>query len=104
MSLIAKTLKVSRSNLCERLNNKCVVRPKQYSKDQDGDILSTIKSLCHARASYGYRGITALINRQREQDGFASVNHKRIYRIMRNNRLLLQRYTGKSTKLMMAKS
>lgn len=98
MSMIAKTLKVSRSNLSERLRKKQSKRPQQYFKAEDADILSNIKDYCQARASYGYRRITRLINRQREREGFALINHKRVYRIMRDNRLLLQRYTGKVTK------
>lgn len=98
MSMIAKTLRISRSNLNERLSNKQSKRPQQYFKAEDADILSSIKGFCHVRASYGYRRITRLINRQREREGFALINHKRVYRIMRDNKLLLQRYTGKATK------
>lgn len=44
------------------------------------------------RATYGYRRVTALLNRQLED---APVNHKRVYRIMRKHNLLLQRHTGR---------
>ncbi|ABB74600.1 hypothetical protein Nmul_A1297 [Nitrosospira multiformis ATCC 25196] len=37
----------------------------------------------------------ALLNRKLEGMGKPAVNHKRVYRIMRQNGLLLARYTGK---------
>jgi putative transposase len=98
MSTIAKTLGVSRANLGERLRGTQAIRPNHYFKAKDNDLLSSIKALCTQRASYGYRRITALINRQLKEAGQGSVNHKRIYRIMRHNNLLLARYTGKSTR------
>jgi putative transposase len=47
------------------------------------------------RASYGYRRVTALLNRQLAVGGRPRVNHKRVYRIMRLNDLLLSRYHGR---------
>lgn len=94
MSIIAKTLSVSGSNLNERLKPCVMMKPKSYFKAEDITILACIKSLCEQRASYGYRRVTALLNRERRQMGLAPINHKRIYRIMRQNNLLLQRYTG----------
>jgi hypothetical protein len=41
-------------------------------------------------------GVSArLLNRERLQAGLPRLNHKRIYRLMAQNGLLLQRYTGK---------
>jgi transposase InsO family protein/transposase-like protein len=42
-----------------------------------------------------YRRVAALLNREH---GARKVNHKRVYRVMRAAGLLLQRYTGKSTR------
>jgi hypothetical protein len=36
-----------------------------------------------ARPTYGYRRITAILNRQLRSECLAPVNHKRVYRIMR---------------------
>jgi putative transposase len=47
------------------------------------------------RGSYGYRRVAALLNREH---GAPKVKQKRVYRIMRAAGLLLQRYTGKSTR------
>ena len=45
-----------------------------------------------ARPTYGYRRITAALNRQLRADGLAPVNHKRVYRIMQAHSLLLARH------------
>src|SRR5262249_34151029 len=47
------------------------------------------------RASYGYRRVTALLNRQLQAEGRPRANHKRTYPIMRVNQLLLPRYHGR---------
>ena len=53
-----------------------------------------IKALVSARPTYGYRRITAILNRQLRSEGLAPVNHKRVYRIMQaHNLLLARRYT-----------
>jgi len=51
------------------------------------------------RATYGYRRICALLNRKLNEMGRPAVNHKRVYRIMRQNGLLLTRHTGKQRML-----
>ncbi len=50
-----------------------------------------IMALVAARPTYGYRRISAILNRQLRSDGCAPVNHKRIYRIMKAHNLLLAR-------------
>jgi putative transposase len=41
--------------------------------------------------TYGYRRVWALLRRQSETDDMAVINAKRVYRIMRQNALLLER-------------
>ncbi len=41
--------------------------------------------------TYGYRRVWALLRRQAELDGTPAINAKRVYRIMRQNALLLER-------------
>ena len=98
MKSISSVLGVSRSNLCERAAGVNLKRPKSYYKAGDSEILLAIKAICCDRASYGYRRVTALLNRQRKAVGLEPVNHKRIYRVMRYNELLLQRHTGRPTR------
>lgn len=54
-----------------------------------------LRVLVDERPTYGYRRLTALLNRARRKAGLANVNHKRIYRLMSQHGLLLQRYTGR---------
>ena len=59
------------------------------------ELLEPLRRLVDERPTYGYRRIGALLNRERLQNGLARLNHKRIYRLMAQNGLMLQRYTGK---------
>jgi putative transposase len=57
-------------------------------------LLALLRSLVDERPTYGYRRITALTNRERLKTGLSQLNQKRIYQLMSQNRMLLQRYTG----------
>ena len=98
MKTVSDALGVSRSNLTERLAESPQPRPAAYQKSDDEWLLPKIRALVDLRASYGYRRLTALLNRQLRAEGKAGVNHKRIYRLMRRNQMLLQRHTGKPTR------
>jgi transposase InsO family protein len=54
-------------------------------------VLPLIERLVAVRPTYGYRRITAILNRGLRSHGLAAVNHKRVYRIMKANNLLLAR-------------
>ena len=90
MKAVAKTLGVARSNLIDRLQGRS--RPRRgYHKAEDADLMPQIMALVAARPTYGYRRITAILNRQLRSNGAAPVNHKRTYRIMKSHNLLLAR-------------
>ena len=90
MKAVAETLAVSRSNLHDRLSGSAKPR-RSYHKAQDAAILPRIQALVAKRPTYGYRRITALLNRDLRAQGLPPVNHKRVYRIMARNSLLLER-------------
>jgi putative transposase len=90
MTAVAETLGVSRSNLHERITGRTKPR-SAYRKAGDAALLPRIKRLVAERPTYGYRRITAVLNRELRVEGLAPANHKRIYRIMKNNALLLER-------------
>ncbi len=93
MKAIAETLGVSRSNLYDRLQGTRQPR-RRYHKAQDGALLPLILDLVAKRPTYGYRRIAAVLNRQLVENGEKPINHKRVYRIMQGNNLLLaRRYT-----------
>ncbi len=64
-------------------------------KPKDAEILEEIRVILRSRATYGYRRITSVLNAHRLQKGLKKMNHKRIYRIMRENNLLLAKYASK---------
>jgi transposase InsO family protein len=90
MSAVAEALGVSRSNLHDRVNGKTKPR-RRYHKAQDAALLPLIERLVATRPTYGYRRITAVLNRQLRDQGLVPINHKRVYRIMKANSLLLAR-------------
>ena len=90
MKAVAETLGVSRSNLHDRQNGG-TKPPRSYHKAQDAAVLPRIERLVAERPTYGYRRITAVLNRELKAAGLAPVNHKRVYRIMKTNNLLLER-------------
>ena len=86
---------MSRSNLVEQINNTTSSRAKNYQKLSDGEILPLIEEIVKERPTYGYRRIAVLLNHRLKQLERKPVNHKRMYRIMKQNQLLLQRYMRK---------
>ncbi|GKX36113.1 MAG: hypothetical protein MnENMB40S_37310 [Rhizobiaceae bacterium MnEN-MB40S] len=90
MKAVAETLGVSRSNLHERL--KGTSKPRRgYHKAQDAALLPRIRALVAKRPTYGYRRMTAVLNRDLQAGGLDPVIHKRVYRIMKASNLLLER-------------
>lgn len=95
MKQICDVLEVSRSNIITRTQ-----QPKKrcsYVKKEDEKILPDILKIVDKRPTYGYRRIHALLQKKYSLEGKPPINHKRIYRIMKQHGLLLQRYTGKHT-------
>ena len=60
-----------------------------YQKKSDKNIIPEIQKVIQIRPSYGYKRVTAMINKQRENEDKSKLNKKRIYRIMKQNSLLL---------------
>lgn len=86
---------MSRSNLMEQINNTTSSREKSYRKLSDGEVLPLIEEILKERQSYGYRRITVLLNDRLKNMGRKPMNHKKVYRIMKQNQLLLERYKRK---------
>ena len=94
MKQIAKVLQVSRSNLLDRCKGRTKARGP-YFKAEDASLLPLIRRFVDERPTYGYRRITALVNRQLARQGLPVVNRKRVHRIMQQAALLLERHTGR---------
>jgi putative transposase len=94
MKAVAETLAVARSHLHDRVHRRPVPRGA-YSKAGDEALLPLIRRLVDKRPTYGYRRITALVNRTLAADARPAANHKRVFRIMKRHGLLLTRHTGR---------
>ncbi|MGC8210099.1 IS3 family transposase [Ralstonia pseudosolanacearum] len=57
----------------------------------DVELVAEIQTHVVDLPTYGYRRIWALLRRSRELTGAPCINHKRIYRVMRDQQLLLRR-------------
>jgi putative transposase len=62
-------------------------RPMFYQKQDDGIVLSEIREVINLRPSYGYKRVTAMINKNRLKLGLKPYNKKRVVRVMRMNGL-----------------
>ena len=95
MRMVSETLEVSRSNIQEQFIKKPQTKePKSFN---DKWLLPLIKEITDSRPTYGYRRMTAVLNLKLQAMNKDVVNHKRIYRIMKKNDLLLARYGRKKT-------
>jgi len=71
---VAEALGVARSNLVKQIRGS--PRPRgRYKRQGDEVVLAAIRQLTDARPTYGYRRITALLNRARRASGAEPLNH-----------------------------
>lgn len=87
MTALGTTLGVYRSKMYDRLNGGAKPR-RSRRKAQDAAVLPCTQAFVAKRPTYGYRRITALLNRELRTQGLPTVNHKRLYRMMARNDLL----------------
>ena len=80
MKVITDTLEVSRSNQYER----GIQRQRYQAREEDERYLGRIRTITDGRPTYGYRRVTAVLNRIVEVEGAPRVNG-----------LLLPKHTGK---------
>lgn len=70
----------------------------RFNPAEDEELLSEIHKIIDQRASYGYRRVKVLLNNLLKIRGKNKVNHKHIYRIMKQNNLLLPAYGKKPSR------
>ncbi|EJH2275976.1 IS3 family transposase [Escherichia coli] len=95
VSLVSRCLRVSRAQLhviLRRTDDWMDGRRSRHTDDTD--VLLRIHHVIGELPTYGYRRVWALLRRQAELDGMPAINAKRVYRIMRQNALLLERKTS----------
>ncbi|AUU32952.1 IS3-like element IS2 family transposase [Shigella flexneri] len=92
VSLVSRCLRGSRAQLhviLRRTDDWMDGRRSRHTDDTD--VLLRIHHVIGELPTYGYRRVWALLRRQAELDGMPAINAKRVYRIMRQNALLLER-------------
>ncbi|WP_247996214.1 IS3 family transposase [Escherichia coli] len=95
VSLVSRCLRVSRAQLPVILRRTDDWKDGRRSRHSDDtDVLLRIHHVIGELPTYGYRRVWALLRRQAELDGMPAINAKRVYRIMRQNALLLERKTA----------
>ncbi|HHI0409683.1 TPA: IS3 family transposase [Escherichia coli] len=95
VSLVSRCLRVSRAQLHVILRQTDDWMDGRRSRHSDDtDVLLRIHHVIGELPTYGYRRVWARLRRQAELDGMPAINAKRVYRIMRQNALLLERKTA----------
>jgi len=97
MKIVCDVLGVARSNVQVRVHRPAnwTDRRRNRRARDDAELVAEITHEIAGLPSYGYRRAWALVNRRRHGEGRRPVNHKRVYRVMRDCRLLLRRHTGR---------
>lgn len=93
VKVVADVLGVARSNIVEQIRTGSRSRGP-YRRADDEAVLIAIRAITDVRPTYGYRRVTAILNRTRRATGEPALNHKRVFRLMKRDSLLLQRHTG----------
>ena len=64
---------------------------RRARSSNDAELVAEIQAHVADLPTYGYRRIWALLRRSSELTGAPCINHKRVYRVMRDHQLLLRR-------------
>jgi putative transposase len=88
-------LGVARSNLVEQMRTRPRQRIGRPPAPAD-ELVAAIKAVIADLPTYGYRRVHAILRRRALAEGRQPPNHKRIYRVMKEHGLLLQRHAGGS--------
>lgn len=92
MKAVCQALGVARSNVhkrCHRGWEWIDGRTARLDPASDAALAGAIQAEIIALPTYGYRRAGALVNRTRSLMALRTVNHKRIYRVMKQHHLLL---------------
>jgi putative transposase len=90
---VADVIGIARSSLCERMRH----RPRQgvgRPPAPADELIAEIKAVIADLPTYGYRRVHAILRRKALAEGRSPANHKRVYRVMKEHGLLLQRHAG----------
>lgn len=100
---LAGAVGISKSNLYEHARKPARKPDSRHTSYSDEELLPLIEKLIRERPTYGYRRLTAVLNREFAASVAPVVNHKRIHRIMHQHDLTWARRFANQCELMMAK-
>ncbi|WP_218171439.1 IS3 family transposase [Pseudomonas gingeri] len=91
VKLVSECLGVSRSQLTVRSKQSISPVARRGRLVNDTELVAEIKQQVSELPSYGYRRVWGLLRRAREIQLLPAINVKRVYRVMRDHNLLLER-------------
>ncbi|WP_414704608.1 IS3 family transposase [Pseudomonas sp. P42] len=91
VKLVSECLGVARSQLTVRIKQSVSPKVRRRRPVDDADLVVEIQQQVSELPSYGYRRVWGLLRRARETQSLPAINVKRVYRVMRDHNLLLER-------------
>ncbi|CAI8981306.1 IS2 element protein [Pseudomonas zeae] len=91
MKLVSECLGVARSQLTVRIKQSVSPKVRRSRPVNDAELVVEIQQQVSELPSYGYRRAWGLLRRARETKSLPAINVKRVYRVMRDHNLLLER-------------
>ncbi|WP_372242196.1 IS3 family transposase, partial [Pseudomonas sp. G(2018)] len=91
VKLVSECLGVARSQLTVRIKQSVSPKARRSRPVNDAELVVEIQQQVSELPSYGYRRVWGLLRRAREKQSLPAINVKRVYRVMRDHNLLLER-------------
>ncbi|TPG85070.1 IS3 family transposase [Pseudomonas mandelii] len=91
VKLVSECLGVARSQLTVRIKQSVSPKVRRSRPVNDAELVVEIQQQVSELPSYGYRRVWGLLRRERETQSLPAINVKRVYRVMRDHNLLLER-------------
>ncbi|TPG89070.1 IS3 family transposase [Pseudomonas caspiana] len=91
VKLVSECLGVARSQLTVRIKQSVSPKVRRSRPVNDAELVVEIQQQVSELPSYGYRRVWGLLRRARETQLLPAINVKRVYRVMRDHNLLLER-------------
>ncbi|WP_447783297.1 IS3 family transposase [Pseudomonas germanica] len=91
VKLVSECLGVARSQLTVRIKQSVSPKTRRSRPVNDVELVAEIRQEVSELPSYGYRRVWGLLRRAREKRSLPAINVKRVYRVMRDHNLLLER-------------
>ena len=95
MKTVCDALHMARSNIAVQIKAP-IAKPLGRPPQPDADLVAEIKAVIGETPTYGYRRVWAVLRRAAWAQGLPPPNHKRIYRVMNADGLLLNCHAGGS--------